>query len=131
LGYGDNTVLGKTSFAGQSVDPSSVLVKFTYYGDANLDGQVDVVDLGELATHWQSSAAWTGGDFDYNGTVNVNDLGLLASNWQAGVGAPLTPAGFYEALASFGLSGAPVPEPAVLGVALTVALKCHRRRRGV
>ena len=46
LGYGDNVVLHKPTFAGQSVDISSLLIQFTYAGDANLDGQVDVTDLG-------------------------------------------------------------------------------------
>ena len=96
LGYGDNALLGMTSFAGQSVDASSLLIKFTFAGDANLDGQVDVTDLGALATSWQTSAPWTGGDFNYDGLVDVSDLGLLATNWQAGVGSPLGP-GFEQA----------------------------------
>jgi T5SS/PEP-CTERM-associated repeat protein len=111
LGYADNAALDsiKTSFAGQSVDPSSLLIKFTYAGDADLDGDVDVADLGKLATSWQGAAPWTGGDFDYNGTVEVNDLGMLASNWQAGVGSPLGPS-LQEALSALGLP-ASVPEP--------------------
>jgi hypothetical protein len=134
LGYGlASQVLvpsaGVYTFHGQTVTATSLIVKYTYYGDSNLDGQVDVADLGSLASHWQSTGDWVGGDFDYNGSVDVNDLGLLASNWQAGVGNPLGPS-FSEALASVGLPTASVPEPA--GVALVlgaVALKCHRRRR--
>jgi autotransporter-associated beta strand protein len=134
LGYGDNSVLGMTSFGGVGVDSSSLLIKFTYFGDANLDGQVDVNDLGALATNWQASGVWTSGDFSYDGTVDVNDLGLLATNWQAGVGAPLTPTdghpwAFADAFASFGLMGATVPEPTALSVlALTGAALCRRRR---
>ncbi len=67
----------------------SILVKHTYYGDTNLDGQVDISDLGRLATNWQANAAWSGGDFNYDGFVDISDLGLLATNWQAGVGNPL------------------------------------------
>lgn len=89
LGYGDNAVLGKTTFAGQSVDASSLLIKFTYEGDTNLDGQVDITDLGNLATAWQTNAPWTGGDSDYSGFVDVTDLGMLATSWQAGIGGPL------------------------------------------
>jgi hypothetical protein len=112
-GYGDNALLGKSSFAGQPVDDSSLLVKFTYFGDTDLDGDVDVADLGNLATNWQTSDVWTDGDFDYNGIVNVNDLGLLASNWQAGVGNPLGPS-LEAALASLGLPSVTVPEPCTL-----------------
>jgi autotransporter-associated beta strand protein len=128
LGYADNSVLQVGSFSGQTVDTTSVLIKYTYYGDSDLDGDVDVGDLGNLASNWQTAGPWTSGDFDYNGTIDVNDLGLLASNWQAGVGNPLGPS-LSEALASIGLPNVSVPEPAT-GVLLlaTAALKCHRRR---
>jgi hypothetical protein len=128
LGYGDTALLGVRTYAGLSVDDSSVVVLFTFSGDADLDGDVDVGDLGQLATHWQSAADWAGGDFDYNGTVDVNDLGLLATNWQAGVGTPLG-ASFAEAVAGFGLPNVAVPKPTGLGLMLaSVALKCCRRR---
>ena len=69
---------------------SDVLVKYTYSGDANLDGQVDIGDLGLLAGAWQQSGTdWFHGDFTYDGAVNIGDLGLLAGNWQKGVGNPL------------------------------------------
>jgi hypothetical protein len=57
LGYADNAVLSpvKTSFAGQSVDSSSLLIKYTWFGDSDLDGDVDVADLGSLATNWQTA----------------------------------------------------------------------------
>ncbi len=132
LGYADNAVLHLTSFAGQTVDDGNLLVKFTYGGDANLDGQVDISDLGALATAWQTSAPWTGGDFDYSGFVDISDLGILATNWQLGVGAPLGPS-FDEALASVGLAGVSVPEPTslmVLGLTGLLGLNRKRRRNG-
>jgi hypothetical protein len=130
LGYGEASVLGLSSFGGIAVDPTTVVIKYTYSGDADLNGQVDVADLGVLASNWQSAAAWTGGDFDYSSFVDVADLGLLASNWQAGVGIPLGPS-FEEALSSVGLPATAVPEPQI-GVLLllgTVALKRRRWRR--
>jgi hypothetical protein len=126
LGYADNAVLGFGSFGGISVDASSVLITFAYFGDADLNGQVDVADLGLLATNWQASGLWTDGDFDYSGSIDVNDLGLLATNWQAGVGGAPS---LDEALVWFGLGGANVPEPEAIGVWCAVALNCHRRRR--
>jgi hypothetical protein len=126
LGYADNAALGMSNFAGEAVDPSSVLVKFTYYGDADLNGKVDINDLGMLASHWQTPGPWTSGDFDYSGSVNVADLGLLATNWQRGVGAPLA-GSLGEALAQLGLPPASVPEATSL-VALVLAAMMTRRQ---
>jgi hypothetical protein len=130
LGYGDNAVLNRASHGGQTVDTSSVLIKFTYFGDADLNGQVDVADLGALASNWQTSAPWTSGDFDYSGFVDVADLGLLASNWQSGVGSPLGPS-LAEALAAVGLPSSTVPEPGAIGLLFCGALSLKRRRRAL
>ena len=121
LGYGDNSILGRSTFAGVSVDPTSMLVKYTYGGDANLDGQVDVTDLGNLATNWQNAAVWTGGDFNYDGTVDVTDLGILATNWQAGVGNPSGRGSFDAALVAVGLGSATVPESSAMTLAAAAA----------
>jgi len=129
VGYGDNAVLNKTTFGGVTVDASSLLIKYTYGGDSNLDGQVDVTDLGALATSWQTSAPWTGGDFNYDGFVDVSDLGILATNWQKGVGNPLGPGSLSQALAEVGLSGVTVPEPATIGMIGVAAIAAVRRRR--
>lgn len=128
LAYLDNTSAAFANFSGQTVDDTCVLVKYTFAGDANLDGQVDITDLGHLATHWQTTGDWIDGDSDYSGFVDITDLGLLATNWQAGVGAPLTPA-LGEALASLGLPGGIVPEPVGL-LALVSAGAALVRRRG-
>jgi hypothetical protein len=83
LGYADNAPLGLATFGGQAVDSTSLLIEYTYAGDANLDGKVDIADLRMLASHWnQSTAVWTGGDFNYDGVVNVADLYVLARDWQ-------------------------------------------------
>jgi autotransporter-associated beta strand protein len=130
VGYGDNFVLQKTEFGGIPVNNDMLLIKFTYAGDADLNGQVDVADLGALASNWQTSAPWTSGDFDYSGFVDVADLGLLASNWQSGVGSPLGPS-LQEALASAGLGHVVVPEPAsgaLVGTGMLLALRRRRSR---
>jgi hypothetical protein len=67
----------------------SILVRHTLLGDANLDGGVDITDLGILATNWQQSGrSFSHGDFDYSDTVDITDLGILATNWQQRVEAP-------------------------------------------
>jgi len=104
------------------------LIKFTYGGDTNLDGKVDVTDLGALATNWQTSNVWTGGDFSYDGFVDVTDLGMLATNWQKGVSSPLGPTSFQAALASIGLSDNVVPEPGALLAVFSSVLLLHCMR---
>jgi hypothetical protein len=123
LGYADNASLGLTSFGGLNVDPTSILIKYTYAGDATLDGAVDVRDLYRLASGWQSSGLWTSGDFNYDGIVNIADLNLLAGNWQAGSAAALA-----QALSELGLPSVPVPEPAAVWLICTalVATCCSR-----
>jgi autotransporter-associated beta strand protein len=117
LGYADNSILGLGTFMGQPVDATSLIIRQTFYGDSDLDGDVDVNDLGNLASHWQTSGVWSEGDFDYNGFVNAADLGLLASRWQNGV----------SALASFGLPSGDVPEPWGSGVLLFSTVYLLRR----
>jgi hypothetical protein len=51
-------------------------------GDANLDGAVDVGDLGILAANYGgSNKTWAQGDFNRDGLVDVGDLGILAANY--------------------------------------------------
>jgi hypothetical protein len=84
-------------------ESSTILVKYTYGGDANLDGQVDITDLGILGTNWQGTGmVWEQADFTYDRIVDITDLGILATNWLAGVGAPL-------------FAGGPDPEQTFLG----------------
>jgi hypothetical protein len=127
LGYADNGVLHYATFDGQGVNSNDILIKYTYYGDANLDGKVDVADLKLLAQHWNTSnGAWTSGDFNYDGRVDIQDLFLLAKNWQDGVSNPLAPL-----LTSLGLPQVDVPESTISGLAGVAALGLLPRRRHV
>ncbi len=95
-------------------------------GDANLDGVVDISDLGILATNWQQSPRdFVQGDFDHNSAVDISDLGILATNWQAGASS------LDQALAAMGLSNASVPEPTTIwAIAIFggFAVRRHRAR---
>jgi hypothetical protein len=61
-------------------------------GDANLDGMVDVGDLGVLAANYGKSGMFlTQGDFNSDGIIDVGDLGILAANYGVGTsGADFT-----------------------------------------
>jgi len=76
LDNGDPTVGGKETFAGEAVDATSVLVHYTWWGDANLDGVIDandyeVIDKGFLFT--PETMGWWTGDFNYDGMIDAND----------------------------------------------------------
>jgi hypothetical protein len=93
-----------TDFAGNFLELSLNVDFFILAGDADHDRDVDVNDLGILATNWQQSPrTFAQGDFDYNGTVDVNDLGILASHWQQALAPPAAPLG--AALKTAGRAG--------------------------
>lgn len=116
-----------------------ILIRYTLYGDANLDGVVNGTDFTILAANFNKSAPnWDQGDFNYDGTVNGADFLLLAENFDqaasdafpsvaevadmAALDAFARANGFLSELTS-------VPEPAplaFLGLALIGAL--GRRR---
>jgi uncharacterized delta-60 repeat protein len=74
---------GLSNSQGTPMSWDSLLNFFFLSGDADHDRDVDINDLGVLASNWQQSPrTFSQGDFDYSGTVDVNDLGILASHWQ-------------------------------------------------
>jgi hypothetical protein len=118
IGYATASSIGVGSFAGQSVNPTDTLIRYTYYGDANLDGKVNLLDLNALATNFgKTSKLWSDGDSNFDGTVNIQDFNALAGNFGA------TPIASPPAL------GALVPEPAMLGILGVSGLTLLRRRR--
>jgi ELWxxDGT repeat protein len=55
-------------FDGQTVHATDTLVMYTYIGDANLDGKLNVDDYGRIDTNIGLGAAgWFNGDFNYDG----------------------------------------------------------------
>ncbi len=99
-----------------NIDNTTTLLKYTYFGDANLDGLVDIRDLRALGLNYNTTGkVWTSGDFNYDNNVNVLDLTLLVSNWQAGVVAPVF-SSLELALSSLGLPAIAVPEPGIFAM---------------
>jgi len=104
-------------------------VKFTRYGDANLNGTVDFSDLLLLAQHYGKAAAtWDQGDFNYDGTVNFTDLLQLAQNYGGSLNAAeaMTQAETIGAEIPGAIQSVPEPVAAVALAALGMLLPRRR-----
>jgi hypothetical protein len=84
VGYGSNAALARTTFAGVSgLTPSDVLIKYTYYGDADLSGATSVDDFTLFLHGYQGGGtSWFAGDFDYGGGVTLDDFTLFLAGYQ-------------------------------------------------
>jgi autotransporter-associated beta strand protein len=127
-----------TTFEGQPLGTGDVAVKFTYYGDANLDGKVDgsdysVIDNAYLAdqTNPAEYTGWSNGDFNYDGVIDGSDYTLIdnAFNMQ---GATISSEVASETAQLAGVTAAnsSVPEPISPGLLAigSMTLLCRRRR---
>ncbi len=66
------------TFDGETVHPSDVLVKYTYYGDVDFNGQVDGTDYNTIDFGFLTGrTGWAYGDVDYNGQVDGSDYNLI------------------------------------------------------
>jgi hypothetical protein len=111
-----------TSFEGQAVDANDLIFKYTYNGDANLDGRINAddyfrIDSGFLAQ--PANPSYRDGDFNYDDKVNADDYFLIDSAF-LGQGGALE-GGVLQAVA--------VPEPGVISLGLVAALGLLGRRR--
>ncbi|MCY2953596.1 MAG: hypothetical protein NTU53_16695, partial [Planctomycetota bacterium] len=75
------------SVGGVAVVASDVIVKYTWNGDANMDGKVNaddyfMIDSGFIAM----KKGWYNGDFNYDGKVNADDYFLIDSGFIGQVG---------------------------------------------
>ncbi|HEY7091077.1 MAG TPA: hypothetical protein VH518_23470 [Tepidisphaeraceae bacterium] len=145
LGYVDNANLHQDSFAGQPVDDSSILMKLTYAGDADLDGDADGVDIGTWAVNFTGelggtgSMTWDQGDWDYDGDVDGVDAGLWAQAFTGelgggGLGSIIVDAPMSAAAGQIlrGMGITVVPEPmsvALAGLASGCVLRGSRSTR--
>lgn len=124
IGYAEAASLASVPAIFGTVDASAVLIRLTRYGDANLDGTVNLQDFNRLAANFGSIAGdWTQGDFNYDMNVNLADFNRLAANF----GLSASPEG--PTPQDWARLAAAVPEPSSLLLAGAGALLAMRRRR--
>jgi T5SS/PEP-CTERM-associated repeat protein len=148
IGYADNAQLAVisasgsyTSFGGQTVSSTTVLVMMTRGADANLDGVVDGQDVSIIGTHFNKpgSGQWYFGDFDYSGSCDGADVSVLGTTFNK-TSPTLSPAQLsaefgsaFAAAFEQGATGTAVPEPvalSVMGLGAMALAGRRRRRRG-
>ena len=106
-------------FEGITPGAGDLLLKYTYYGDTNLDGKVDGSDYSRIDSGYLTAATgWFNGDFNYDGVINGSDYTLIdnAFNRQ---GANLTAelaAATSEIAGSADRSAVPEPASIVLNL---------------
>ena len=104
-----------------------MIVAYTYAGDANVDGVINIDDYGRIDANVAQSGSvfgWYNGDFNYDGQINIDDYGIIDANIGQ-QGAPIP-------TAISGGTAAAVPEPAGAANALLLAgigATARRRRR--
>ncbi|HEX8521213.1 MAG TPA: hypothetical protein VF669_03085 [Tepidisphaeraceae bacterium] len=97
----DNTLLHATDWpwgSGNTVPAGAVVGRYTYIGDADLNGMVTPDDYGAIDANLGqkvSSAGgmnWFAGDWNFDGQITPDDYGAVDANLGNGEGNPLAPA---------------------------------------
>jgi chondroitin AC lyase len=117
-----------SSFDGTSSSSADVLVKYTYFGDANLDGQVDGSDYSLIDYGYLSHlTGWSNGDFNYDGVIDGSDYALIDNTFNMQLAAMASTVANPTAAVTDEITS--VPEPAAALWALVVPALLTRRER--
>jgi hypothetical protein len=71
------------TWAGKTVTGTDTLVRYTYGGDANLDGMINIDDYSNIDSSVAVDGAIKGyfnGDFNFDGSVNIDDYSFIDGN---------------------------------------------------
>src|SRR5687768_16195689 len=147
LAVADNAAWGKSSFNGANIDASTVVGKYTYFGDANLDGKVTGDDYLNVDANLGTGDTWLEGDFNMNGVTTGDDYLAIDANLGKGTADPLAFAELKEEMVALhvamfgeeylvklaaadaeGFGASVVPEPAGLAITLLLGWTTRRRR---
>jgi autotransporter-associated beta strand protein len=148
LGVVDNAEAHYPSFGGLTLGPTDIIVKYTFTGDADVDGDVDTVDFARFMNGFGGNAPsseemlaaavtaeWYNGDFNYSNSVNGADFALfeqgLIAYGQANPGAVTE--SFRQQVVDFANANnlpTSLPEPSTAAALAGCFLLRRSRRRG-
>ena len=118
----DNALVSASDWQGIPIGANATVGKYTYFGDANIDGQVTGDDYTVIDANLNTDPAvgleWLSGDMNLDGIVTGDDYTVIDANLGLGVGNPLTPSSLSA-----------VPEPGSLGVLAAAGTGLLMRRR--
>jgi autotransporter-associated beta strand protein len=135
---------GGGTLDGVSTAATDVLVKYTYYGDADLNGTVNGADYQQIDMGFGAHlTGWSNGDFNYDGVVNGSDFALIDNTFNQILASGASPLAIVADPANLGISSSnliasplaavstsAVPEPTTLGlIGIGAAGVLGRRRR--
>jgi hypothetical protein len=107
-----------------------VLVKYTYYGDANLDGIVNGADYQQIDNGFgMHLTGRSNGDFNYDGVVDGSDYSLIDNTYNQLSARGASPLALIASPTS--ITTSPAPEPttlALLGLGAIGQLRLRPRR---
>ncbi len=109
-----------STFDGTNPVLTDVLIKRTFYGDANLDGHVNGNDYTQIDNGFIAHlSGWINGDFNYDGVIDGSDYSLIdnAFNTQTS-GVIASSAAQVAKVAAEVSSPTAVPEPGALALGL-------------
>jgi len=126
--------MGGAAFDGVNTTSADVLVKYTYYGDADLNGTVNGADYAQIDNGFGLHlSGWSNGDFNYDGVIDGSDYALIDNvfNQLTATGASPLAKIATESLtsAAFGEVSQAVPEPTTLGLLGAGAIGLLGRQR--
>ena len=122
----DNAVWNQASFRGATLDANSILAIPAAFGDATLDGHVDLNDLNTVLNNLGTTTSlWTNGNFDGAATIDLNDLNDVLNNLGASYATNSTVLAAESLLQA---APTPTPEPASLALVAGATLALMTRR---
>src|SRR5688572_23073550 len=89
LALAHNLKWGRAAFNGINLDTGTIVGKYTFFGDANLDGKVSSDGYVAVDVGVGTGDSWVQGDFNFSGTVTSDDYVAIDANLGKGTGSPL------------------------------------------